>query len=94
VPDTIHVTEDVEYQAPVLALRPETFVHDRARNLPVMRIQGVVLLPVGAEIELFNPNVNATVVGVRLLAGNDRVPVAVCLDVVVPEAYWERDSEG
>ncbi len=90
MPDPIHLNEDVEYHAPVLELRPETFVHDRARNLQVMRIQGVVPLPIGAEIELVNPNVKATVVGVRLLAGSEHVPVAVCLDVDVPEAYWQE----
>ncbi|MCD6032230.1 MAG: hypothetical protein K0S78_4412 [Thermomicrobiales bacterium] len=90
VPDSIHPNADVEYHAPVHDLRPETFVHDRARNLQVMRIQGVVPLPIGAEIELYDPNVKATVVGVRLLAGSDHVPVAVCLDVDVPEAYWEE----
>jgi hypothetical protein len=89
VPDSIHRNEDVEYHAPVHALRPETFVYDRARNLQIMRIQGVVPLPIGAQIELVDPNVHATVVGVRLLAGSDHVPVAVCLDVDVPEAYWE-----
>jgi hypothetical protein len=90
VPDAIHRNADVEYHAPVHELRPETFVHDRARNRQIMRIQGVVPLPIGAEIELVNPDVNATVVGVRLLAGSDHVPVAVCLDVEVPEAYWEE----
>jgi hypothetical protein len=90
VPDLIHRNADVEYHAPLHDLRPETFVHDRARNLQVMRIQGVVVLPIGAEIELVNSNVTATVVGVRLLAGSDHVPVAVCLDVEVPEAYWEE----
>ena len=90
VPDSIHRNEDVEYHAPVHELRPETFVHDRARNQQIMRIQGVVPLPIGAEIELYNPNVKATVVGVRLLAGSAHVPVAVCLDVDVPEAYWEE----
>ena len=89
MPDPIRLNEDVEYHAPVLELRPETFVFDHTRNEQVMRIQGVVVLPIGAVIELVNPNVNATVVGVRLLAGSDRVPVAVCLDVDVPEAYWE-----
>ena len=89
MPDPIHPNEDVEYHAPVHELRPETFVHDRARNEQVMRIQGVVVLPIGAKIELVNPNVSATVVGVRLLAGSDHVPVAVCLDVDVPAAYWE-----
>jgi hypothetical protein len=90
VPDAIHRNADVEYHAPVHELRPETFVHDRARNRQIMRIQGVVPLPIGAEIELVNPNVHATVVGVRLLAGSGHVPVAVCLDVDVPEAYWEE----
>ncbi len=90
VPDSIHRNADVEYHAPVHELRPETFVHDRARNLQVMRIQGIVPLPIGAEIELYDPNVKATVVGVRLLAGSAHVPVAVCLDVDVPEAYWEE----
>jgi hypothetical protein len=90
VPDSIHRSEDIEYHAPVHELRPETFVHDRARNRQIMRIQGVVPLPIGAEIELVNPNVHATVVGVRLLAGSDHVPVAVCLDVDVPAAYWDE----
>ena len=90
MPDPSRLNEDLEYHAPVHQLRPETFVHDRTRNEQVMRIQGVVVLPIGAEIELVNPNVKATVVGVRLLAGSDHVPVAVCLDVDVPEAYWEE----
>ena len=89
MPDPIHQNADVEYHAPVRELRPETFVHDRARNRQIMRIQGVVPLPIGAEIELYDPNVTATVVGVRLLAGSTHVPVVVCLDVEVPEAYWE-----
>ena len=90
VPDSIHRNTDVEYHAPVHELRPETFVHDRARNRQIMGIQGVVPLPIGAEIELYDPNVRATVVGVRLLAGSAHVPVVVCLDVEVPEAYWEE----
>ena len=89
VPDSIHRNVDVEYHAPVQELRPVTFVHDRARNMQIMRIQGVVPLPIGTEIELYNPTVKATVVGVRLLAGSAHVPVVVCLDVDVPEAYWE-----
>jgi hypothetical protein len=90
VPDSILRSHDVEYHAPVHELRPETFVHDRARNRQIMRIQGVVPLPIGAEIELYDPNVKATVIGVRLLAGSAHVPVVVCLDVDVPEAYWEE----
>jgi hypothetical protein len=89
VPDSIHQNTDVEYHAPVHELRPETFVHDRARNRQIMRIEGVVPLPIGAEIELYDPDVKATVIGVRLLAGSAHVPVVVCLDVEVPAAYWE-----
>jgi hypothetical protein len=90
VPDSIHGNQDVEYHAPVHELRPETFVHDRARNQQIMRIQGVVSLPIGAEIELYDPNIKATVVGVRLLAGSEQVPVTICLDVDVPETYWQE----
>ena len=78
----------MEREEPVFPLGGETIVHDRARNRLVMRIRGVVLLPIGAEVELTNPNVNATVVGVRLLAGTSTRPVHVCLDVEVPTAYW------
>ncbi len=69
MPDPSRLNEDLEYHAPVHQLRPETFVHDRTRNEQIMRIQGVVVLPIGAEIELVNPHVSATVVGVRLLLG-------------------------
>ncbi len=76
------------YIVPEPHLGDMTIVHDRERNLQVMRIQGVVVLPVGAEVELSNPNVNAIVTGVRLLAGADEDPVHVCLDVRVPAEYW------
>jgi hypothetical protein len=65
-----------------------------------MRVEGVVILPIGAEIELVDPNVKARVVGVRLLAGfpprDDREgrPAHVCLDVEVPEEYWSQSHEG
>src|SRR5215217_9771470 len=49
VPDSIHRNEDVEYHAPVHALRPETFVYDHARNRQILRIQGVVPLPIGGH---------------------------------------------
>src|SRR5690348_13622721 len=85
VPDSIHRNEDVEYHAPVHDLRPETFVYDRTRNLQIMRIQGVVPLPIGAQIELVAPNVHATVVGVRLLEGVYEVPcLANRRSMVVP----------
>jgi hypothetical protein len=55
-----------------------------------MWFQGVVVLPVGATIELCNPHVNAEVIGVRLLPGSTSHPVGVCLDVKVPQEYWNR----
>lgn len=72
-----------------LMLDTYTVIHDRVSNRQVMRIRGVVALPVGAEIELTDPNVSAEVTGVRLLAGTDSFPAAICLDVKVPEEYWE-----
>ena len=68
-----------------------TVVYDRERNRQVMRLRGVVVLPIGAEVELTNPNVDAKVVGVRLLAGSRTGPVHVCLDVSVPKEYWSEE---
>lgn len=55
-----------------------TVIHDRERNRQVMRVQGVVVLPVGAEVELMYPNVKATVIGVRLLARRPRNRLPGC----------------
>ncbi len=68
-----------------------TVIHDRAGNRQVMTAQGVVVLPVGSEVELMNPNVNAKVIGIRLLAGNT---ATVCLDVEVPDEWWSAHSEA
>ncbi len=78
---------------PELQLSAVTIVHDRARNLQVMRIQGAVVLPVGSEIELTDPNLTATVTGIRLLAGDSFTPVHVCLDVRVPGEYWDEEPK-
>jgi hypothetical protein len=62
-----------------------TVIHDMDRNEAIAELTSVLVLPVGSEVELVNPNINATVVRVRLLAAptaND--PVTVCLDVKVP----------
>lgn len=59
-----------------------TVIHDLHRNTAIGRIRGLVFVPIGAEVELVNPNVNARVVRVRLLAGD---PTTLCLDVMVPE---------
>lgn len=62
-----------------VGLEPYTVVHDPLANRAIMRIDGHVFMPVGGEIELTNPNVNARVTRVRLLAGN---PAVLCLDVI------------
>ncbi len=61
-------------------------VFDRARQEQVMWIEGLVPVPVGTEVELLNPNVNARVANVRILAG--KVNVTLCLDCEVPPEYW------
>ncbi|HZS41960.1 MAG TPA: hypothetical protein VFF06_34255 [Polyangia bacterium] len=67
-----------ERKTPTVKLDHQTLVFDLGKNQQVMWIDGVVTLPVGSVIELTNPNVNAVVERVRLLAG---IPVCVCLDV-------------
>jgi hypothetical protein len=75
-------------------LGKQTVVHDLNANRAIMLIDGVVVLPIGAEIELTNPNINVTVEGVRLLAGSltNLDEVVVCLDVKVPEEYYDPNT--
>lgn len=75
-------------------LAEETVIHDRARNRQIMRLRGRVVLPVGAEIELTDPNVTATVIDVRLLAGGPTWPARVCLDVKVPAEWWGESPQA
>ena len=85
--------EHGQYIIPTHQLGGMTIVHDRQRNVQVMRIQGVVVLPIGAEVELTDPNLSAEVVGVRLLAGTADTPAHVCLDVKVPGEYWDEEPK-
>ncbi len=82
-----------QYVVPTLRLAPYTLIFDRERQRQVMRVRGLLPLPVGAEIELLDPNVSATVIHVRLLAGDSDIPPSLCLDVSVPQEYWDRDEE-
>jgi hypothetical protein len=82
-----------EHIVPSVALEPYTLIFDLERQRPVIRVQGILPLPIGAEIELPEPNLSAAVVQVRLVAGNEGMAAALCLDVRIPPAYWgERDE--
>ncbi len=63
-------------------LAGETLVFDRSSNEPFMRLDGLLPLPLGAEIELVKPTGTAVVTRVRLLAGS---PSTLCLDVMRPD---------
>lgn len=68
-----------------------TVVFDTLTNREVIRIPGVVVLPVGAEVELMIPDVNVPVRRVRLVACSEKQPACVCLDVEVPSQYWSME---
>ena len=68
-----------------------TVVFDTRTQRQVIRIPGVVVLPVGSEVELMHPGTNVTVQRVRLLACSDKVAAHVCLDVEVPSEYWSME---
>jgi len=91
--------QETNRSVPPRALATETIIHDLKRNRAVMRIAGAVVLPVGAEVELCNPNVNAIVKRVRLLAGipatatTPEHPVQVCLDCDIPAGWSEAQEE-
>lgn len=71
-------------------LEQVTVVFDVKTNNVVLKIEGVVILPLDSIIELTQPNVNAKVVGHRLLPGSDKHPCTIRLDVEVPDEYWEH----
>ncbi len=67
---------------PMYNLGSYTLIHDKDDGRAVMRLNGVVVLPVGAHIELVKPDEYAYMVGVRLLAPDaEDNAVYVCLDV-------------
>lgn len=66
-----------------LDLHPETIVLDRD-GVEVLRIKGVVLLPIGATVQLSTSTVDVKVIGVRLLCAPEGQPAVLCLEVEVP----------
>lgn len=59
----------------------QTLVFDRENQQQIHRYDHAVFVPIGAEIELVDPNISAYVVGVRVLAGTKDIPAVLCLDV-------------
>jgi hypothetical protein len=74
-----------------LRLAERTLVFDRKHQRSVLWIKGVIVPPIGTEMELSDPededvemNVTATLIGVRLAATSSG-GVTITLDVDVPE---------
>ena len=86
-----------EMGAPARPLGSYTVVCDSVTGNVVMRIGGVLPLPIGATIEL-DSHYSVPVVGVRLLRPASPVELAsiLCLDVEVPDDHWRMvaDSSG
>jgi len=80
--------EHGQLEIPTLPVDNRTLLFDVNSHQQVMWLEGVVNLPVGAVVELAYPNEDATVVGVRLLAGP--TSALLCLDLDVPEQWWEE----
>jgi hypothetical protein len=66
-----------------LDLHPETIFLDRD-GAEVLRIKGVVPLPIGATVQLSAPNGDMKVIGVRLLCAPEAQPAVLYLEVEVP----------
>jgi len=79
---------DSVYNPPTLDVEPRTLVLDTKTNQRVLWLKGIVALPVGSVVQLGDPNADATVTGIRLLAGPKDHPAIVVLDVEVPDAWW------
>lgn len=71
---------------PLFSLAPHTVVFDRKLQVVIMRLHGVVTLPIGADIELVETKSYARVTGVRLLASVGDAPATLCLDVEAIDA--------
>ena len=93
---TMFVDKDGMHTVPLMELEQTTLIFDRKRQMQVMEISGVVVLPVGAEVELVKPNLSARVTGVRLRSGmpasgtSKGLPAGVILDVEVPQEWWDK----
>ena len=75
------VETTTETEIPSMPLDKRTRIIDSETNETITDIDGVVVPPIGAVIQLAKPNRDATVVGVRVLAGPNTA--LVVLDVTV-----------
>lgn len=79
--------------APTWTVNGQTRVYDPETNRTVATLQGHMILPVGSEIELYDPDTNshgtATVIKIRLLNGTPSTPNQICLDVEVDDRWWD-----
>jgi hypothetical protein len=67
-----------------LEVHPETIVLDRD-GVEVLRIKGVVPLPIGTTIQLSTSKVeDVKVIGVRLVCAPEGQPAVLCLEVEAP----------
>jgi hypothetical protein len=84
-------------------IEPKTMVFDLARQREVILLDGILPLPVGSVIELFDQegsrHADAVVTAVRLLASNHARPRRVgprwfgaqlCLDCEVEARWWDN----
>lgn len=78
---------------PEIIIQNQTRLFDPESNRTVALLQGQVLLPVGAEIELYDEvkssHGTAIVRKVRLLNGTASHPNELCLDVAVDARWWD-----
>ena len=79
---------------PLFPVNDRTLVFDPINARQVAELDGRVILPVGAEIELYDAGTHAhgsaTVTKVRFLNGSDDLPNQICLDVEVEDRWWDK----
>ena len=85
--DPVQINERGNDGPGALDLHPETIVLDRD-GVEVLRIKGVVPLPIGATVQLSTSNVDVKVIGVRLICAPEGQPAVLCLEVeALPPGY-------
>jgi len=81
--DPVQINERGDGGSGALDLHPETIVLDRD-GVEVLRIKGVVPMPIGATVQLSTSTGDVKVIGVRLLCVPEGQPAVLCLEVEVP----------